>query len=148
MSMGSSTGKGPQADINVTPLVDIVLVLLIIFMVITPMLQKGPEVVLPKVENAQSKEEQEEDLLISVTKEGEFYLNEDLKELDLLEQELENELLADPFKPIAIKADVLAPYGQVKKIMLACEKVGAKSVALQSDKNEDGKKPDADKDGG
>ena len=56
--MGFSTsGKGPQADINVTPLVDIVLVLLIIFMVITPMLERGAAVKLPVAENAQNKED-------------------------------------------------------------------------------------------
>ncbi len=137
MGMGTA-GRGPQADINVTPLVDIVLVLLIIFMVITPMLQKGPEVELPKVQNSQSKEEQDEDLLISVTKDGEFYLGEDLKELDLLETELRTELMLNPFKPIAIKADVNTAYKDVKKAMLLCELVGAKSVALQSDKNEGG----------
>jgi biopolymer transport protein TolR len=147
MSMGTA-GRGPQADINVTPLVDIVLVLLIIFMVITPMLQKGPEVQLPIVQNSQSKEEQDEDLLISVTKDGEFYLGEDLKELDLLEEQLRTELLVDPFKPIAIKADVNTAYKDVKKAMLICERVGAKSVALQSDKNEGGDlDPDAKEEG-
>jgi len=145
MGMGTSTGRGPQADINVTPLVDIVLVLLIIFMVITPMLQKGPEVQLPKVENSTSKEEQDEDLLITVTKDGEFYMGEDLKELDLLEAELRTELMVDPFKPIAIKADVNTPYKDVKKVMLVCELVGAKSVALRSDKNEGGNLDDDEK---
>ena len=147
MSMGTA-GRGPQADINVTPLVDIVLVLLIIFMVITPMLQKGPEVQLPIVQNSQSKEEQDEDLLISVTKDGEFYMGEDLKELDLLEEELRTELMVDPFKPIAIKADVNTPYKDVKKVMLICERVGAKSVALQSDKNEGGDLDPDEKDEG
>ena len=148
MGMSSGSGRGPQADINVTPLVDIVLVLLIIFMVITPMLQKGPEVELPKVQNSQSKEEQDEDLLISVTKDGEFYMGEDLKELDLLEAELRTELMIDPFKPIAIKADVNTPYKDVKKVMLLCELVGAKSVALQSDQNEGGDLDDPKKDEG
>ena len=134
MGMAGAKG-GPQADINVTPLVDIVLVLLIIFMVITPMLQEGPELNLPKVQNAESKEEEEEDLLISVTKEGEYYLGEELRELDLLEADLQTEMLVNPFKPIAIKADVETPYIHVKKVMLACENVGAKSVSLRSDKN-------------
>ncbi len=134
MAMGTA-GKGPQADINVTPLVDIVLVLLIIFMVITPMLQEGPELDLPKVQNAESKEDEEEELLISVTKEGEFYLGEELRALDLLEADLATEMMVNPFKPISIKADVETPYGVVKKVMLACENVGAKSVSLRSDKD-------------
>ncbi|MCO4768653.1 MAG: biopolymer transporter ExbD [Deltaproteobacteria bacterium] len=134
MAMGSA-GKGPQADINVTPLVDIVLVLLIIFMVITPMLQEGPELDLPKVQNAESKSDEEEELLISVTKEGEYYLGEDLRALDLLEAELSTEMMVNPFKPISIKADVETPYLAVKLVMLACENVGAKSVSLRSDKD-------------
>jgi len=134
MAMGTS-GKGPQADINVTPLVDIVLVLLIIFMVITPMLQEGPELDLPKVQNAESKEDEEEELLISVTKDGEYFLGEELRALDLLEADLSTEMMVNPFKPISIKADVNTPYGAVKKVMLACENVGAKSVSLRSDKD-------------
>jgi len=134
MSMGTA-GRGPQADINVTPLVDIVLVLLIIFMVITPMLQEGPELQLPKVENAESPEEEEEPLLVSVTIEGEYYLGEELRALDLLEADLATEIMVNPFKPIAIKADVNTPYGAVKRAMLACENVGAKSVSLRSDQD-------------
>ena len=134
MSMGTA-GRGPQADINVTPLVDIVLVLLIIFMVITPMLQEGPELQLPKVENAESPEEEEEPLLVSVTIEGEYYLGEELRALDLLEADLDTEIMVNPFKPIAIKADVNTPYGAVKRAMLACENVGAKSVSLRSDQD-------------
>lgn len=147
MSMTSGSGKGPQADINVTPLVDIVLVLLIIFMVITPMLQEGPELDLPKVQNAESPEEDEEPLLVSVTPDGEFYLGEDLREIDLLEADLATEMMVNPFKPIAIKADVKTPYGAVKQVMLACEKVGAKSVSLRSDKDSKTGKEDDEKGG-
>jgi biopolymer transport protein TolR len=149
MSMSTGTGRGPQADINVTPLVDIVLVLLITFMVITPMLQEGPEVKLPKVANAESKDEEEEDLLVSVTKDGEYYLGEELRALDLLEADLATEMMVNPFKPIAIKADVQTPYGAVKRVMLACEKVGAKSVSLRSDQDSKTKaETDAEKKGG
>ena len=146
MSFSAGSGKGPQADINVTPLVDIVLVLLIIFMVITPMLQRGPEVKLPPVKNSESKEDSSEDLLISVAKTGEVYLDEDLITMDLLERELQAELIADPFKPILIKGDVTTKYGDIRRVMELCESVGAKSVALMADKSEDlgalgGKKP-------
>ena len=148
MSMSTGSSRGPQADINVTPLVDIVLVLLIIFMVITPMLQEGPELNLPKVQNAESKEEEEEDLLVSVTKEGEYYLGEELRALDLLEADLATEMMVNPFKPIAIKADVATPYGAVKLVMLACEKVGAKSVSLRSDKDSKSKAETDEEKGG
>ncbi|MBJ93583.1 MAG: biopolymer transporter ExbD [Rickettsiales bacterium] len=128
--------KGPQADINVTPLVDIVLVLLIIFMVITPMLQRGAEVKLPPAVNAESKEDSGEATIISVKEDGSMYLGKDLITPDLLERELNAILLTEPFKFILIKGDAKAQYGAVRKAMEICEKVGAKSVALQTDQAE------------
>lgn len=130
-------GKGPQADINVTPLVDIVLVLLIIFMVITPMLQRGAEVKLPQIKNSESKEDSQDDVIITVDKDGAFFYGEDLITLELLQTELERTLLAEPFKPVLIKGDVATPYGEVRKVMALCEKVGAKSVSLMTENNDD-----------
>jgi biopolymer transport protein TolR len=133
MAFTTRKSKGPQADINVTPLVDIVLVLLIIFMVITPMLQRGAEVKLPKAANAESKEDSGEATIISVKKDGSLYLGNDLITPDLLERELNAILMTEPFKFILIKGDARAHYGDVRKAMEICEKVGAKSVALQTD---------------
>ncbi len=126
-------GKGPQADINVTPLVDIVLVLLIIFMVITPMLQRGAEVKLPKAKNSESSEDTSEATIISIKTDGTLYLGDDLITKELLEAELANILLAEPFKYILIKGDVEARYADVRVVMKICEELGAKSVGLQTD---------------
>lgn len=136
--MGAKIGGsgGPQADINVTPLVDIVLVLLIIFMVITPMLEKGADVKLPKVKNAVSKKDSDDDLILSVDKEGVIYMGEKPMEAAALELELEGILLAEPFKPILIKGDVESRYIHVRKVMEICERTGAKSVGLMTDKND------------
>ena len=136
MAFSTPKSKGPQADINVTPLVDIVLVLLIIFMVITPMLQRGAEVKLPKAVNAESKEDSGEATIISVKEDGSLYLGNDLITPDLLERELNAILLTEPFKFILIKGDVKAAYGKVRRAMEICEKVGAKTVALQTDQAE------------
>ncbi len=136
MAFSTRKSKGPQADINVTPLVDIVLVLLIIFMVITPMLQRGAEVKLPKAVNAESKEDSGEATIISVKEDGSLYLGNDLITVDLLERELNAILLTEPFKFILIKGDAKAHYGDVRKAMEVCEKVGAKTVALQTDQAE------------
>jgi len=136
MAFTTRKSKGPQADINVTPLVDIVLVLLIIFMVITPMLQRGAEVKLPKAENAESKEDSGEAAIISVKADGSLYLGNDLISPDLLERQLDAILLTEPFKFILIKGDVKARYADVRKAMEICEKVGAKTVALQTDQAE------------
>ncbi|MEE2828286.1 MAG: biopolymer transporter ExbD [Myxococcota bacterium] len=138
MAFSSGSRKGPQADINVTPLVDVVLVLLIIFMVITPMLQRGAEVKLPKAANAESSEDSSEATIISVKKDGTVYLGDDLisddpTALDLLRAELTTILFAEPFKFILIKGDVATRYGDVRKVMELCEDLGAKSVGLQTD---------------
>jgi biopolymer transport protein TolR len=136
--MGMSTGskKGPQADINVTPLVDIVLVLLIIFMVITPMLQRGAEVKLPKAKHAEPKEDSGEAAIISVKEDGTTYLGQDPISMEDLEDQLDSILLAEPFKFILIKGDVKTRYADVRAVMQVCERVGAKSVALQTDQAE------------
>ena len=132
--MGGKIGsKGPQAEINVTPLVDIVLVLLIIFMVITPMLQRGAEVKLPKARHAQADEDSGEATIISIKKDGSLHLGDDLITKELLEAELANILLAEPFKFILIKGDVEARYADVRVVMKICEDLGAKSVGLQID---------------
>jgi len=133
--MGAKIGdsRGPQADINVTPLVDIVLVLLIIFMVITPMLQRGAEVKLPKAEHAESNEDSSEATIISVKKDGSLYLADDLITKELLEAELAGVLLAEPWKYVLIKGDVEARYADVRAVMEICEDLGAKSVGLQTD---------------
>ncbi len=136
MSMTSGSGKGPQADINVTPLVDIVLVLLIIFMVITPMLQRGAEVKLPKARHAQPKEDSGEATIISVKEDGSTFLGQDEVTIEALEEQLDSILLAEPFKFILIKGDVQARYADVRAVMQVCERLGAKSVALQTDQAE------------
>jgi biopolymer transport protein ExbD len=82
MGMGSSGGRGEvTADINVTPMADVMLVLLIIFMVVTPMLQKGVSVELAKTKNPVDMKEADRDdaVLVAVTRDGKFYLGQEGK---------------------------------------------------------------------
>lgn len=125
--------RGPQADINVTPLVDIVLVLLIIFMVITPMLQDGPNVQLPKAANTESDEDSSEATLVSVKKDGSLFVGDVEMDLEQLRAELAMLLEPDPNKFILIKGDAMARYADVRVVMELCEELGAKSVGLQTD---------------
>lgn len=136
--MGMSVGnkKGPQADINVTPLVDIVLVLLIIFMVITPMLERGAEVKLPPADHSENKENAEDDTIVSVRPDGALWFNEDAVSEEDLRTRLEALLTEDPMRPLLIKADVMTRYADVRKVMTLCEELGAKSVGLMTDKNQ------------
>ncbi|HTJ81129.1 MAG TPA: biopolymer transporter ExbD, partial [Polyangiaceae bacterium] len=74
MAMGPGPARGMKADINVTPLVDVVLVLLIIFMVVTPMLQRGKEVDLPKAAKTDEENKQVDPLVLSITPDHKVWL--------------------------------------------------------------------------
>ncbi len=127
--------SGPKSEINITPLVDVVLVLLIIFIVVTPMLTRGADVVLPAANNAESKDDSSDDLIVSVTTNGEIWLGSALMTEETLATELSKTLVAEPFKPILIKGDFQARYADVRKVMAVCERTGAKNVSLMTDKD-------------
>ena len=118
------------ADINVTPLVDVCLVLLIIFMVVTPMLQKGVPVLLPKTSNPEKTPDTEKQLQISVKEDGSVYLGS----LVIRQEQVESELQAihdrTPDREIAVKGDKRVKYGDVLAVMRACREVGFKDIGL------------------
>lgn len=124
----------PGADINVVPLIDIVLVLLIIFMVVTPMLSKGVDVKLPKATNVVEKDERtSNDLIVAVKADGTFWL----ETTQLTESELETALAsiirAAPFRPVQVKGDERVSFGEVRKIVLMAQKAGAKVVNIATE---------------
>jgi biopolymer transport protein ExbD len=131
--MAMTTGGGNQgikADINITPLVDVVLVLLIIFMVITPMLQRGKPVHLPQV-NAPDKETKEGDpLILSVTEDKKFFVESDAYDEAGLANRVKEELLAQPGRKIMLKGDERLTYGEVRKVLEVTRKAGAKGISL------------------
>jgi biopolymer transport protein ExbD len=134
MAMAVGTSKGPRSDINITPLVDVVLVLLIIFMVITPMLQRGKSVELPKARNAvQNKTEGPEPLFVSVTADGKTYVESD-------KQPASPEQLVDALKSavaegkrVMVKADVNTDYGAVRPVLDRASKAKLKGVQLAAE---------------
>src|SRR2546421_4262818 len=96
MAMSSSGGRGEvTSEINVTPMADVMLVLLIIFMVVTPMLQKGQSVELAKTKNPIDMKEADRDdaILVAVTRDGKFYLGQDQVKIDDLGPKV-NDLLS------------------------------------------------------
>ncbi len=125
---------GAKAEINVTPLVDVVLVLLIIFMVITPMLEQGEAVELPKLQNASSKEDSSDDVIITVGKDGRLYIDHDLVDEDTFRARLGPVFASEPNKPVMIRGDVNGRYGDVRKAMELTQKLGARQVGLMADK--------------
>ena len=126
----ATSRKGVKSDINVTPLVDVVLVLLIIFMVITPMLQRGKDVNLPKAATSDEEEKSSDPLVLSVTKDGKTFIESTSAEGDALEQKVSEALQKEPGKKVMLKGDENLTVGDMRKVMLHARTAGAKRVAL------------------
>jgi biopolymer transport protein TolR len=130
MAFGSqSEGGGSIADINVTPLVDVMLVLLVIFMVTAPILQQGVPIDLPKVAAGPLSGE-EEQLVVNVAKTGEVYLDDTPYELPQLTEKLRAIAAARPDRVIYVRADQAVPYGDVMRAMAAVREAGMQKVGL------------------
>ena len=129
-SLGKLGSAGLNSDINVTPLVDVCLVLLIIFMVVTPMLQKGVPVNLPVTEEPEKTPDTDKQLQISVKADGTVYLGS----LPVIKQQVQDELQKihdrTPDREIAVKGDKLVKYGAVLDALKACREVGFNNVGL------------------
>jgi biopolymer transport protein TolR len=125
-------------DINVTPLVDVVLVLLIIFMVVTPMIASGVAVDLPRTVNHFKKPDDGKDIIISVTKEKAVYMMANAIKKDDLPRRIEEERRKHPEKTVFVKGDSRAPYGAVREVMELIHKAGIEDVMLGT---EDVKQP-------
>jgi TolR protein len=119
---------GSLSEINVTPLVDVILVLLIIFMVTAPMMQRGIDVALPQAESAKGAEE--ERLVVTVDRTNRVWLNETAVPLHLLEERLNaaSSSMANPF--VYLRADRAVPYGDVMAVMDRIKQAGIERVGL------------------
>ncbi len=128
MSFGGG-GKGVKNEINVTPLVDVVLVLLIIFMVITPMLQRGKDVNLPIARSVDA-EKKGDPLVLSVTSDGKTWIEANPVEESALEGQVAEALRREPGKKVMLKGDERVTVGDVRKVMARARLGGARGVAL------------------
>lgn len=140
MKIGGDKG-GSIADINVTPMADIMIVLLIIFMVITPLLQKGIDVKLPTAQNSKERKDAEKTLIVAVKKDSRTYLNgqplDNVGELpSLVKQRLED--LPEDQKVLYLKADEGLAYAEVMKVMDLCREGGIEEVALIAERKVEG----------
>ena len=129
-SVGKLSAAGLNSDINVTPLVDVCLVLLIIFMVVTPMLQKGVPVNLPVTEDPEKTPDTDKQLQISVKADGTVYLGSNVVRKDQVSSELDQIHQRTPDREIAVKGDKLVKYGDVLDVLKACRDVGFNDVGL------------------
>ncbi|XXY50363.1 biopolymer transporter ExbD [Sorangium sp. So ce269] len=122
--------KGPKSEINVTPLVDVVLVLLIIFMVVTPMLQRGKDVKLPQAAKVDEEKKEVDPLILSITLEKTVWVESDQYDDVGLSERLTREFAAQPGRKVLVKGDQRLTFGDVRKVMETARKAGAKSVSL------------------
>jgi biopolymer transport protein TolR len=129
MAMGGGSSKGPKNDINVTPLIDVVLVLLIIFMVITPMLQRGKDVKLPVAEKINEDSKESDPLIVSITSDKKVYIEADAVAEDDFGEQLKK-ALGDQNKKILLKGDERLTFGDVRRIMNKMRDAGAKNVSI------------------
>jgi len=136
MSLDGGNKKQVTSDINVVPLVDITLVLLIIFMVMTPLINNGRAVQLPQGADPEKKPDSDTDIVVSIVWEnGEqhrLYYSKDTDPVsrEQLVKELTELHERDSSVPLYIKADKRLRYGVVKDTMLACETTGFRSIGL------------------
>ncbi|MCK8502516.1 MULTISPECIES: ExbD/TolR family protein [Myxococcus] len=131
--MGMSAGPkgGIKSDINVTPLVDVVLVLLIIFMVVTPMLQRGKSVELPKATEIEKEKGKDSDpLYVSITPDKKVFVENDQVDEQALQDRIAEELVKDPGKKILLKGDNTVNVGDVRRVLDVARKAKAKQIAL------------------
>jgi len=129
MAFGGPSSGDSIADINVTPLVDVMLVLLIIFMVTAPILQQGVAIDLPKTK-AGPLAGAEEQLVVNIAKTGQVYLNDAPYTLSQLTEKLRAIASARRDRPLYVRADQGVPYGQVMRAMAAVREAGLVGVGL------------------
>jgi biopolymer transport protein ExbD len=135
MNVGDAAG-GVKADINVTPLVDIMLVLLIIMMLVAPLLQKGVDVRLPTAANTTDKPETQGQTVVAIAADKRLFVNSvQVRESELtqrVQEILESQSQAD--RIVLIKADTDAPYGSVMEAMDMLRTAGIEDMGLITDR--------------
>jgi biopolymer transport protein ExbD/biopolymer transport protein TolR len=143
--MGMAVGGGNKynSEINVTPMVDIMLVLLIIFMVITPLLQSGVSVALPKEMNNPEIDPaiiKESSVVVAITKDNEYYIGKDkIETVDLVDKiQKQMETKSADERIVYVKSDVNANYGSVVEVINTVRQAGVDQIGLVADKKKGG----------
>jgi biopolymer transport protein TolR len=129
MDVGGAKG-GPKSDINVTPLVDVMLVLLIIMMLIAPMLQKGVPVTLPLADNTIDKPETQNQTVVAVDSKNKFYVDGIQVERSMMADRVKTKLEDKTERIVLIKGDQDASYSAIMAAMDDLRKVGIEDIGL------------------
>ena len=132
MNVGGD-GGGVKSEINVTPLVDVMLVLLIIMMIVAPLLQQGVPLTLPTAANTAEKPETQEQTVLAITADKRFYVNSQQIARDRLVERVAQVLEDKAQKIVIIKADVDASYADVMEAMDSLRTAGIEDMGLITD---------------
>ena len=140
MAFGAGGGSPDEVkgDINVTPLVDVCLVLLIIFMVVTPMLQQGVDVQLPGGPHSVKKPGEQGDLIISIKHDGTVFVADKWIPDKNLSTYLRAEYQKDPARAVMLKADKRINFGKVRMVMRAANDAEFSRVAILTENKQAG----------
>ena len=131
MGMQLGSGGGIKSDINVTPLVDVMLVLLIIMMIVAPLLQQGVDLTLPIAVNSSDKPETQDQTVVAIDRRGGFYVGvSEVQPRDDLGRRVNDVLETKNEKIVLIKADRDAPYGAVMEAMDQLRRAGIEDMGL------------------
>jgi biopolymer transport protein ExbD/biopolymer transport protein TolR len=139
MNTGSGSRGQVTAEINVTPMADVMLVLLIIFMVITPMLQKGTPVELAKTQNPVDMPDADHDdaVLVAITRDGKFWLGQERINIEDLAVRVSDILSAKMDKTVFVRSDYRSRYGDVKQVVDTIRSAGVDKVGLLTERVDD-----------
>jgi biopolymer transport protein ExbD/biopolymer transport protein TolR len=138
--MAKKKSASVNSGINVTPMVDVMLVLLIIFMVITPMLQKGRSVDLAQTNNPMQMPDadKEDALVVAITRTGDVFFGDDKTVPDALTDKVKERLINRPEKLIFVKADANTKYKNVVEVVDAVRAAGVDKLGLLTEKRQSG----------
>lgn len=147
LSSGGGAGAGTpmkappvKSEINITPLVDVVLVLLIIFMVVTPMLQKGQAVKLPITDNPEKKPDEKSQIMVvitydnSATKNNWIWIEKEKMQPNQFDPKIKEAFERNPSGTVVVKADARLTFGDVKDIVFKIRNAGFRDVGLITEK--------------
>lgn len=132
----SSGGESDEvlSEINITPMVDVMLVLLVVFIITAPLMTNAINVNLPDTETTEQVEEPKKPVVLSIDAQGKIYLDKDEYALEILQQELEGRKAVDPELRLNLNADEAVNYGTVAKVMVLIEKAGIDRLSMVTER--------------